>query len=169
MKNPNAFFYPGRRVDYVFQALRFTSVVMCGLIGLYALVLGVDVFLLGERHVGSGQFFLILAMGGFIGLISIMMATSLSRFGIITSEQTFTVHRGARELMIPYKMVMAVDRVRIPGWWPLRADLKPRRETARNMIRINVKGKRPLTFVSGLEGEKELLDTVRKAAGLSQQ
>ena len=161
--------YPGRRSDYLSQAFRFTAVVMCSMAGLYALVLGADVFLLGERHVGPVQFVLVLGMGGLLGLFSFIMAFSLSRFRVTAGSSGITVNRGSGEMKIPYGMITNVEKVRIPGWWPLRADLKPGKETVRAMIRIGVRDGRPLTFISGLVGEEELLETIRKEAGLEEE
>ena len=98
-----------------------------------------------------------------------MAGNSLNTCSSSAAGEGLTVAKKGTEVFIPYEKVTALERVRIPGWWPLRADLKPRTQTARAMIRISVKGKPPLTFVSGLEEEEELLEAIRKTAGLSQE
>jgi hypothetical protein len=64
------------------------------------------------------------------------------------------------------RLFLAMEKVRIPGGWPLRADLKPRLDTVRSMIRIRLRRGPSITFVSGLTGEDELMERIRTSAGL---
>jgi uncharacterized integral membrane protein len=158
--------YPGTFRDYSRQAFRTSGVFGVVLLLIVLAVLAFDNFILGETHftVWHAVMLGILFTGSV--LITQLMARSLAGFGITSDVQGLTVTRGNSKRLISYGEISDIEKIRIPGWWPLRADLKPAGETARVMIRIVVRGGRPLTFVSGLVGEEELLETVRKAAGL---
>lgn len=131
-------------------------------------VLIFDRFVLGDTHLKEWHFMLLglLLVGSF--LISQLMARSLSYFRIKSNDAGLAVVRRSSEIFIPYERISAVDRIRIPGWWPLRADLKPRGETVRTMIRIRLHQGPPVTFVSGLTGEDELLEKITRSAGLGE-
>jgi len=161
--------YPGTFREYSQQALRASAVfgiVLC------FVVLAVFVFdrsFFGKTHLTWWHFAgLCLLFAGF-SMISQFMAYSLSRFKIRADGEGLTVTRTGTETRVSFREISGLDRIRIPGWWPLRADLKPRGDTARRMVRIRRRQDPPVTFISGLENEKELIERIIGSAAIGEK
>lgn len=166
---PHTYAYPGSFRDYSRQALR-ASAVFGGVLGIILfLVFAFDFLFYGGTRLTwwhiTGVCFL---FAGFL-VIAGLMARSMSRFQITAGEQGLTIFRGDDKIMIPYEEISGIERLRVPGWWPLRADLKPRGQTARRMIQIQRRQAPPVTFISGLENEKTLIERIVKAAAIEEK
>lgn len=165
LDHPRSFSYPGTFRDYSRQAVRTSAVFGAVLCAVVLAVFAADRLFYGKSHLTSWHFAgLFILLAGFF-LISQFMARSLSRFRIEADGQGLTVTRNGSETRVPFTEISGLDRVRIPGWWPLKADLRPRGETARRMIRIRRGQAPPVTFISGLEHEEELLKIVTESTG----
>jgi hypothetical protein len=160
--------YPGTFSDYSRQAILVSTILSAVLITIALLVLVFDTVFLGKSYLTMGHFVILsfLLIGSFLTLQ--LMARSLSYFHIKSNDTGLTVARRSSEIFIPYEKISGVDRIRIPGWWPLRADLKSRGETVRTMIRIRLHQGPPVTFVSGLTGEDDLIEKITRSAGLGE-
>lgn len=101
----------------------------------------------------------------FIVIQSVLMVLSLVRFSVLVKEYCLMVTRMTGNRGVLFPDIVSVARIRVSGWWPLRADLKPRRETARGMIRIGLRHGPPVIFIRGLSGDDELIERIRKSAG----
>lgn len=160
-----SFSYPGTFRDYSRQAWRISGV-FGGMLGLIVLsVLAFDRFFYGGTRLTWWHITGVCILFAGFSVIAQLMARSLTRFRITADDNGLTVTRTGTESFVSYGEISGVDRVRVPGWWPLRADLKPRRETARRMILIKRGQAPPVTFISGLEGEDELIAKVTRSAG----
>jgi hypothetical protein len=158
--------YPGNYHDYRRQALVFSRAFGGVLIIAVLAVLALDRLFLGGTYLKWRPITVLCLL--FVGTLFItrFMARSLSRFHISSDDEGLTVTRGNSRVIIHYGDILAMEKVRIPGWWPLRADLKPRLDTVRSMIRIRLRRGPSITFVSGLTGEDELMERIRTSAGL---
>lgn len=166
---PHSFCYPGAFRDYSRQAAIFSVAFSIALFVLLLVLLAFDKVVFGRMHVTAlhlGMFGIMIAA---TVIITQLMARSLAGFHISADEYGLTVKRGGTEMFVPYRSITAIDRVRIPGWWPLRPDMKPHGETSRVMIRIRQGKGRQLTFISGLAGEKQLIERTRKLARLEER
>lgn len=166
---PHSYSYPGSFRDYSRQALR-ASAVFGGVLGIILLlVFAFDLFFYGGTRLTWWHITgVCLIFAGFL-VIAVLMARSMSRFRITAGNQGLTISRGGDSILIPYGEISGIERLRIPGWWPLRADLKPRGQTARRMIQIQRCQAPPVTFISGLENEKALIERIVKAAAIEEK
>jgi len=161
--------YPGTFRDYGRQALRSSAVFGIVLCFLVLAVFVFDRFLYGKAHLTWWHLAgLSLLLAGF-SMVAQFMAFSLSRFRIGTDKGGLTIMRAGNETRVSFEEISGLDLTRIPGWWPLRADLKPRSQTTRRMIRIKRRQAAPVTFISGLENEEELIDRILMSAGISEK
>jgi hypothetical protein len=166
---PRFFSYPGAFRDYSRQAIIFSVVFSIVLFVLLLLLLAFDKVVFGRMHLTALHFTMFGIMMAATVIITQLMARSLAGFLISTDESDLTVRRGGSQMFIPYRNISAIDRVRIPGWWPLRPDMKPRCETSRIMIRIRHDKGQQLTFISGLTGENKLIEKIQKLARLEEE
>ena len=165
-EEPRSFSYPGTFREYSRQAFG-AGAAFAGILGVIVLaVLAFDRLFYGRMRLTwwnlAGLCILLL---GFL-IIAQLMARSLSRFRIIAEGEGLEVSRTGAGVFVPYLDITGVERVRIPGWWPIRADMRPRARTALKMIRIKRREAPPLVFISGLEGEEDLIETIVRSAGL---
>lgn len=165
----HSFAYPGSFRDYSRQAL-MAGAVFGGVLGIILLVVFAfdRLFYGGTRLTWWHITGVCLLLAGFL-VIAVFMARSMSRFRITAGEKGLTISRGDDKILVPYGEISGVDRLRIPGWWPLRAEVKPKGKTARRMIQIKRGKAPPVTFISGLENEKALIEWILKAAGIEEK
>ncbi|UCF31950.1 MAG: hypothetical protein JSV26_05995 [bacterium] len=156
------FTYPGTWIEYLRQALATTGLLAGSLAVLLAAVVAVDRYVLERTSIGAANILMLIAVVAIYALISLLMARSLARFRVQVTEEGIAVRRGGSDLFVPGGDVRAVSRTRIPGWWPLRSDLKPRGQTARHMIRISRSSGPPVTFMGGLDREEELVGMIEE-------
>ena len=152
------FTYPGRRGDYLKQAAVSTAFAAALCLVTAVLVVLLNRFVLDRARFGPTHLAVLLVLIAGYGVLSAQVAVGLSRFRIIIAEDSLEVQRVGVDLSLPLAEIAEVERIRLPGWWPVRADLKPWRDTARYMIRIRPASGRPVTFASGMVGEEDLLD-----------
>ncbi len=166
---PRSYSYPGTFREYSRQAL--VSSVVFGAV-LCFVVLAVSIFdrlFYGSVHLTWWHLAgLTLILAGFL-MVAQFMAFSLSRFKIREERGGLIIIRAGNETRVSFDEISGLDRIRIPGWWPLRADLKTRGETARRMIRIKRGQDAPVTFISGLENEKELIQRIIRSASIGEK
>lgn len=156
------FTYPGTWKQYLRQALAAAGLLSGSLVVLLAAVVAVDRYVLQTTSIGAAHILMLIALVAVYAVISLLMARTLARFRVQVSEEGIAVRRGGSDLFIPGGDVRAVSRTRIPGWWPLRPDLKPRGQTARHMIRISRSSGPPVTFMGGLDDEEELVRMIEE-------
>ena len=166
---PHSYAYPGSFQDYSRQALR-AGAIFGGVLGvILLLVFAFDLILYGETRLNWWHITgVCLLFAGFLVLAQ-LMARSMSRFRITVGDQGLTISKGDENILVPYGEISGIEQLRIPGWWPLRAELKPHRKKASRMIRIQRSQTPPVTFISGLENEKALIESIVKAAAIKEK
>lgn len=158
----HVFVYPGTLGDYLKQGTIVTCTVSLISALLVVVLVTVDRLVLGSVHVKLVHMILLAGLMVALGFVSVMMSLSLSSFVLRLTETGIVVKRLGKEDIIDYAQVKSVEKIRIPGWWPIRADLMPRGKTARHFVRINRKPGPAVTFAGGLAGEEELITMIRR-------
>lgn len=158
--------YPGSHGEYSKQAWSFTGIVALVSAVVMAVVYMTDRYVIAGGGIGMERLTLLLLIVTVAGIIAQLMARSLAGFSITAGGKVLAIKRGRSIEDVPYGEIKSLNRKKLPVFWPLRADLKPRSETARYMISIKRGSKPSITFVGGLDDEEQLLETIRVRAGL---
>ncbi len=158
----DVFLYPGTLGDYLKQAAIVTCLAAVLSSFLIVTLVAVDRLVLGEVHVKQVHLVLLAGLIAALGFGSVLISLSLAEFAIRLDGGGIKVKRLGREEIIGYDEISRIEKIRIPGWWPIKADLLPRGETARHFIRIRRKSGPAVTFAGGLAGENDLIRIVEK-------
>ncbi len=156
------FLYPGTLGDYLKQATIVTCFVAVLSSFLIVTLVAVDRLMLGEVYVKQVHLVLLAGLIAALGFGSVLISMSLAGFAIRLDEVGIRVKRLGREETIDYDEISSIEKMRIPGWWPIRADLLPRGETARYFLRIKRKSGPAVAFAGGLAREDDLVRIVEE-------
>ncbi|NOY86629.1 MAG: hypothetical protein GXP52_04950 [Deltaproteobacteria bacterium] len=155
------FHYPGSIGQYLRQAFVSVSLAFALSFLLILLVMIVDRFFLNGEYVKPAHLAMVTGLAALWGMFAVQMALSLARFSLVIENGTLLVYRGTRTVSIPFSGIVSVEIMSNPAWWALRADLKPLKDTARHMVRINRDAGPPVTFAGGLVGEEKLIQLIQ--------
>ncbi len=164
-EDTDVFLYPGTLGDYLKQATIITCFAAVLSSFLIVTLVAVDRLVLGEVLVKQVHLVLLAGLIAALGFGSVLISLSLAEFAIRLDGGGIRVKRLGREETIGYDEISGIEKIRIPGWWPIRADLLPRGETARYFIRIRRKSGPTITFAGGLAGEDDLIRIVEEKIG----
>jgi len=161
------FRYPGTLKQYLRQAFVNWSLAAGLCLALFTIVFLVDRALLGREYIQPFHLAALALLVTVWGLLLVQMAFAFARFEVETDDTGLMVRRSGRIESTPFSSIESVDTIPRPMWWAMKTDLKPLSETSRVMIRVHRKGKPPLTFAAGLEGEERLLELLREQCQVS--
>ncbi len=161
-EDTDIFLYPGTLGDYLKQATIVTCFVAILTSFLIVTLVAVDRIMLGEVYVKQVHLVLLAGLIAALAFGSVLISLSLAGFAICLDGGEVRVKRLGREESIGYDEISNIEKIRIPGWWPIRADLLPRAETARYFLRIKRKSGPAVTFAGGLAREEDLIRIVEE-------
>ncbi len=161
-EDTDVYLYPGTLGDYLKQATIVTCFVAVLSSFLIVTLVAVDRLMLGEVYVKQVHLVLLAGLIAALGFGSVLISLSLAGFAIRLDEGEIRVKRLGREETIGYDEISKIEKIRIPGWWPIKADLLPKGETASYFLKISRKSGPSVTFAGGLTREDDLIRIVEE-------